>query len=241
MVIADEIQSVEKTQKAVALLKAVGAYDDVQRAIDSTKIRTGSGKARNRRYVQRRGPLIVYSDDNGVTRAFRNLPGVDLVNVSALNLLQLAPGGHLGRFVIFSESAFKKLDSIFGTTTEFSEQKKGFKLPRGTLAIADLDRLINSDEIQSVIRDFKAVRSLPRQKKNPLKNLNAMLKLNPYHEKVLEDAKKLQEAAAASKAKTGLTPSQIAKKKSRVANAAASQAKYQRIIAEEEYSVVKSK
>ncbi len=28
---------------------------------------------------------------------------------------QLAPGGHLGRFIIWTKSAFEKLDSIFGT------------------------------------------------------------------------------------------------------------------------------
>lgn len=31
-----------------------------------------------------------------------------------LNLLQLAPGGHMGRFVIFTKSAFDSLDKIFG-------------------------------------------------------------------------------------------------------------------------------
>jgi hypothetical protein len=29
--------------------------------------------------------------------------------------LQLAPGGHLGRFCIWTKSAFEKLDAIFGT------------------------------------------------------------------------------------------------------------------------------
>lgn len=46
---------------------------------------------------------------------------------------------------------------------------------------ADLTRIINSDEIQSAVRQPKAAttRHAPL-KKNPLKNLGAMLKLNPY-------------------------------------------------------------
>lgn len=44
----------------------------------------------------------------------RNLPGVEVASVDSLNLLQLAPGGHLGRFVIFTKSAFDRLDKIFG-------------------------------------------------------------------------------------------------------------------------------
>lgn len=34
--------------------------------------------------------------------------------------MQLAPGGHVGRFIVWTKSAFEKLDSIFGTTTEAS-------------------------------------------------------------------------------------------------------------------------
>lgn len=38
-----------------------------------------------------------------------------------------------------------------GTTETASEQKKGYKLPRHIMANGDLARLINSDEIQSVV------------------------------------------------------------------------------------------
>ena len=44
---------------------------------------------RNRRYVGRKGPLIVFGTDNGIVKAFRNLPGVDVLPVTALNLLQV--------------------------------------------------------------------------------------------------------------------------------------------------------
>jgi large subunit ribosomal protein L4e len=54
---------------------------------------------RNRRYVQRKGPLIIYNEDHGIRQAFRNLPGVELLNVDRMNLLNLCPGGHLGRYV----------------------------------------------------------------------------------------------------------------------------------------------
>lgn len=48
---------------------------------------------RNRRYLLRKGPLIVYAGKNAnIKRAFRNIPGVDTCNVHKLNLLDLAPG-----------------------------------------------------------------------------------------------------------------------------------------------------
>ena len=67
-----------------------------------------------------------------------------------------------------------------GTTEEASKQKGGYKLPRAPMANADLTRLINSDEIQSVVRPARAGRTARPLKKNPLKNLGALLKLNPY-------------------------------------------------------------
>lgn len=66
---------------------------------------------RNRRYKSRRGPLVVYSNANAkLVKAFRNVPGVEVCNVFRLNLRQVAPGGQLGRFIIWTQSAFKALD-----------------------------------------------------------------------------------------------------------------------------------
>ncbi|GFP93877.1 60S ribosomal protein l4-1 [Phtheirospermum japonicum] len=109
-----------------------------------------------------------------LVKAFRNLIGEN-AHVSRLNLLKLAPGGHLGRFVIWTKSAFEKLDEIYGTFGKPSEKKKGYVLPRTKMVNADLARIINFDEVQSVVKPIKK-----EVKKNPLKNLNVMLKLNPY-------------------------------------------------------------
>ncbi|CAN0521464.1 unnamed protein product, partial [Scytosiphon promiscuus] len=39
----------------------------------------------------------------GINRAFRNLPGVETACVDRLNLLTLAPGGHMGRFCVWTQ------------------------------------------------------------------------------------------------------------------------------------------
>jgi len=150
------------------------------KAKDSRKLRRGLGKLRSRRHVQRRGPLVVYNEDVGIVKAFRNLPGVEVAHVDSLNLLQLAPGGHLGRFVIWSGAAFKRLASIWGSFTRNSTQKNGYHLPRPIMANSDLTRLINSDEIQSKVRPAQRGVKYMLQHKNPLTNLGAKIKLNPY-------------------------------------------------------------
>eukprot|EP00126_Sphaerothecum_destruens_P002659 Sdes_comp16090_c0_seq1m5300 len=180
LVVDNAVENYEKTSKAVALLERLGAYSDVEKVKDSRKIRAGQGKMRNRRHVQRRGPLIVYNSDNGLTKAFRNIPGVELCSVNRLNLLSLAPGGHLGRFIIWTQAAFEKLDALFGTWRKRSTLKSGFHLPRPVMINSDLSRIINSDEIQSIVRPVKTPARRAVLKKNPLKNLNVLLKLNPY-------------------------------------------------------------
>ena len=159
---------------------------DVEKVKGSRKLRAGKGKLRGRRHRQRRGPLVVYdgnADGKELVRAFRNLPGVETCDVFSLNLLQLAPGGHLGRFIIWSSSAFKALDNIYGTTTAPSALKKDFLLPSNVVSQADIGRLINSSELQSVIRAARGSALTKRagvQKKNPLLNKQVLLRLNPY-------------------------------------------------------------
>ncbi len=178
--------AVTKTAAALRLLKAVGAGPDVEKVTKSRKLRAGKGKGRGRRYRQRRGPLVVYNpDEDGkeLVRAFRNIPGVETSSVYALNLLQLAPGGHLGRFIVWTSAAFAALDRLYGSTTTPSALKKDFLLPSNVVSNADLSRLINSAEVQAVVRPAKGGALTKRasvQKKNPLKNRQVLLRLNPY-------------------------------------------------------------
>jgi len=201
LVLSDSLNTVSKTKDAKEILKRVGAIADVEKAKDSKKIRRGVGKSRNRRYVQRKGPLIIYDASEGLDKAFRNIAGVDLALVDNLSLLDLAPGGHLGRFCIWTKGAFDKLDSLFGTYEEGAQFKSGFNLPRSFMSNADLARIINSDEIQSIIKP--AVTSMPAlpKKSNPLKNSAAKIALNPYHAtvKARETAKQNLDKAAKAK------------------------------------------
>jgi large subunit ribosomal protein L4e len=89
LVISNDAEGIKKTSKALAALAAIGAKADTDKARDSVNIRRGKGKMRNRRYIGRKGPLVVYAEDEGIAKAFRNLPGVELACVERLSLLQV--------------------------------------------------------------------------------------------------------------------------------------------------------
>ncbi|KAH8023855.1 hypothetical protein HPB51_018836 [Rhipicephalus microplus] len=111
---------------------------------------------------------------------FQGCQGVDTLRVDQLNLLKMAPGGHVGRFVIWTESAFRRLDKIYGTWKKPSAEKKSFNLPKPQMTNSDINRILKSEEIRHLLRAPQKRVVRRTQKKNPLKNVNAMLRLNPY-------------------------------------------------------------
>ncbi|KAI0248902.1 60S ribosomal protein L4/L1/L2 [Lactifluus subvellereus] len=203
LVVGNAVESFQKTKEAVALLKSLRAYRDVVKVSNSRKLRAGKGKMRNRRHRQRRGPLVVYNEDGGIVKAFRNLPGVEVVNVHRLNLLQLAPGGHIGRFIIWTEGAFALLDEVFGTFDRAAVHKKDYFLPTAKISNPDVTRLINSSEIQSVVRPANAkIQKRPwTQHKNPLRNKAVLFRLNPYAKTIRRQELLRQERAKKNKDK----------------------------------------
>jgi len=180
LVVTDKIQEYNKTKQAVVFLRRLKAWKDIEKVYKSRRFRAGKGKMRNRRRIQRRGPLIVYRKDQGLVKAFRNIPGISLINVTKLNLLKVAPGGHVGRFIIWTESAFKTLDALYGTWKKNSVMKKDYNLPQPKMANTDLSRLLKSEEIQKVLRKPQKGVTRAVKKLNPLRNTRAMLSLNPY-------------------------------------------------------------
>lgn len=187
LVVSDAANKIAKTRDALKLLTALGASDDLERVKEGKKIRAGRGKARNRRYVMKKGPIIIHNcgkedaTEASLPKSFRNIPGVDIVHVDRLNLLQLAPGGTIGRFAIYTEGAVKRLSKLFGTLKGGSSEKKGYTLPRAPMKNTDISRIINSNEVQSVLLPKKLpIRHSKGSKKNPLKNNSVLGRLCPY-------------------------------------------------------------
>lgn len=183
LVVDDRAEGLTKTKDASTLLKKLGAGKDAEKAAKSRHIRPGKGKYRNRRFVTKKGPLVIYGTDSGLQRALKNLPGVECRSVRSMKLRELAPGGQVGRFIIWTRSAFMELDNIFGTFDALSKQKTGYSLPLPCVAIADMGRVIMSEEVQHAVRAPRGPRLDDKTsgfKPNPLTNKAAMLELNPH-------------------------------------------------------------
>lgn len=109
VILEDEFEKIERTRDAINVLRNVGVFDDVLRSKRGTKIRAGRGKARGRKYVTPKSILFVVKEKEGISKALKNLPGIDVVRPEELNAYVLAPGGHPGRLVVMTESALEQL------------------------------------------------------------------------------------------------------------------------------------
>ena len=63
LVISDKIQSYTKTKEAHIFLKKSKAYSDIEQVYKSKRFRAGKGKMRDRKRIMKKGPLVIYDQD----------------------------------------------------------------------------------------------------------------------------------------------------------------------------------
>jgi large subunit ribosomal protein L4e len=111
LVVADDLETVEKTGELVSFLEKVELKDELHRVDSHIKRNSGKRRLRGRAYRTGVGPLIVVTNDRGVGKAAGGIPGVAVTRVESLSVLDLAPGGVPGRLTIWTESALSALGS----------------------------------------------------------------------------------------------------------------------------------
>ena len=108
-ILDDKFESINKTNEIVDTFKRLGLENELER-VKEKKIRAGKGKSRGRKYLKKKGPLIVVSKTDKLSRAAANIPGIDVVEVKSLNAELLAPGAKAGRMVLWTNAAINILE-----------------------------------------------------------------------------------------------------------------------------------
>jgi large subunit ribosomal protein L4e len=112
LVVDDKIQTIKKTSAAFKIFSDLGLTSELNKSKDSKRIRAGKGKRRGRKYKKKRGVLFVIKEDFGIIKAVRNIPGIDIIKYNNMSINMLAPGGSIGRLILWSQSAFDELNNI---------------------------------------------------------------------------------------------------------------------------------
>jgi large subunit ribosomal protein L4e len=98
------------TRKFVAMMKGLGLGEDLDRAKSGRTIRAGKGTMRGRKYRTPKSLLLVVAGRNGLHKAARNVPGVDVVAAKDLCAEDLAPGGDMGRLTVWTKAAIEAME-----------------------------------------------------------------------------------------------------------------------------------
>lgn len=109
IVFDNAFESVSKTKDVYKALYAL-IGDDLNRA-DYGKPRSGV-RARKGGKVYPKSAIIAVSKDSPIIKAARNIPGVDVVEVSKLTVEKLAPGAKAGRLAIYTEAALLEIAKL---------------------------------------------------------------------------------------------------------------------------------
>lgn len=112
IIFIDDLENIKKTKDVMKALKPI-LKDELKRCSVS-KIRSGKGKTRGRKYRKKKGPLFIVSKKCSLLKAANNIPGFDVTTADAINIELLAPGGEGGRATIITKSALEVLDKKFG-------------------------------------------------------------------------------------------------------------------------------
>jgi len=192
LVVTNNVMEKAKTREVKDMLKKLGCQEELEKVNKSIKMRAGKGKLRNRRWVRKVGVLIVYHNDGGapppLLKGARNLQGCEVVSADKLNILDMAPGGNMGRFIIWTEDAFNHLKKMY----EGETAKKRYHLRTDVLTNADVQAIINSEAVQSVLRPKISVPKYSRRKANPIANVEYRKFLDPTYQS--EELKELQKS-----------------------------------------------
>ncbi|MEM3980391.1 MAG: 50S ribosomal protein L4 [Ignisphaera sp.] len=114
IIVVNSVENLSTTKELRSFLVKTGLWINVEKAKDRIRIRAGKGKRRGRKYVESKSLLfIVSSNEIPLVKALRNLPGVDYLTPTTLNILKLAPGGLPGRLSVISLKALEMIGEIY--------------------------------------------------------------------------------------------------------------------------------
>ena len=115
LIVESAFAGITKSKKAIDVLEKLGCGYDLARA-DVRTTRAGKGKMRGRPYKTKKSILVVVGSAGAdVSRAVRNIPGVDVARVNQLNAKLLAPGGVPGRLTVWTEDAITQLKGLYNS------------------------------------------------------------------------------------------------------------------------------
>jgi large subunit ribosomal protein L4e len=112
IVVANDLEKMTKTAELRKTLLSLGLEDDLKRSTNTVRVPSGKSRLRGRKKRTALSCLIVVSKDSPVSKLKKSLPGVNIVSIEKLSIMDLVPGTKPVRLTIYTKNAIDSMNKI---------------------------------------------------------------------------------------------------------------------------------
>lgn len=112
IVVANDLEKITKTAELRKTLLSLGLEEDLKRSTNTVRVPSGKSRLRGRKKHTALSCLIVVSKDSPVSKLKKSLPGVNIVSIEKLSIMDLVPGTKPVRLTIYTKNAIDSMNKI---------------------------------------------------------------------------------------------------------------------------------
>lgn len=112
IVLSNDFEKITRTAELRKTLLSLGLEEDLKRSTNIVRIPSGKSRLRGRKKHTALSCLIVVSKDSPVSKLKKSLPGVNIVSVENLSIMDLVPGTKPVRLTIYTKNVIDSMNKI---------------------------------------------------------------------------------------------------------------------------------
>jgi len=112
IVVSNDLEKITRTSELRKALLSLGLEEDLKRSTNIVRIPSGKSRRRGRKKHSALSCLIVVSKDSLITKLKKSLPGVNVVSIENLSIMDLVPGTKPVRLTIYTKNAIDSMNKI---------------------------------------------------------------------------------------------------------------------------------
>ena len=112
IILSNDVESITKTKDLKKILIDIGIGDDLVRASDTRKVRSGTARRRGREARVGTSALVIVGNESKLVQLSGSIAGIDVKQVKDVSVLDLAPGSKPIRLTIFTQNAIAQMKDL---------------------------------------------------------------------------------------------------------------------------------
>lgn len=112
IVVANDLEKITKTAELRKTLLSLGLEEDLKRSTNIVRVPSGKSRLRGRKKHAALSCLIVVSKDSPLSKLKKSLPGVNVVSIENISIMDLVPGTKPVRLTIYTKNAIDSMNKI---------------------------------------------------------------------------------------------------------------------------------